>query len=91
MPVRHKGSLGQNVHRFALPTHLPLLALNYATKHGDANPVKGWPASSGGGVFNTYPSPDAVRVDAGDSGTGLPLNVVATQLGKLPDRIWGGG
>ena len=36
-------------------------------------------------AFNVYPSfPEAFRLDAADSGKGLPVNVVAVQVGQQP-------
>jgi hypothetical protein len=51
---------------------------NYASKLGTAS------HSSGGGVFNSYPVPGQVTTVAGESGSGLPFQVVATQVGQTP-------
>jgi hypothetical protein len=40
--------------------------------------------SGGVGVFNSYPSKDAVGADAASSGNGLPFKVVAVQVGQTP-------
>ncbi len=37
-----------------------------------------------GGVFNHYPSPKAIPTDATESGDGLPVNIVAVQVGQTP-------
>jgi hypothetical protein len=59
-------------------------SFNYSAKLGDANIAKARPASTGGGVFNNYPSPGAVGTDVGPIGSGLPFNVVAVQVNKQP-------
>jgi len=57
-------------------------SFNYATILGTATTTSA--ASSGGGAFNVYPSPHATAADSTSSGTGLPVNVVAVQVGQQP-------
>jgi len=55
-----------------------MFSFNYPSKLGTAT------KSNGGGVFNTYPSPGALPADSLTSGAGLPVNVVAVQVGQQP-------
>jgi hypothetical protein len=60
---------------------------NYAGKLGDAHIPQGWPSSSGGGIFNTYPltNGEAFGADlAGTPAAGLPFQIVAVQVGQTP-------
>lgn len=60
-------------------------SFGYAGKLG--NPSNGHPGSNGGtgGVWNSYPVTDAYNTDKTTTpGAGLPVNVVATQVGQQP-------
>ena len=58
-------------------------AFNYASKLGSATASHS--ASSGGGVFNTYPAADGQKtIEPGVTGSGLPFRVVAVQVRQQP-------
>ncbi|MGX7678515.1 hypothetical protein ACSMXN_06430 [Jatrophihabitans sp. DSM 45814] len=75
----------------ALPTQL-LVASNVAPgDSGQASFTFGYASKlstqspAGGGVWNTYPVSGQVTTDAADgSGSGLPIAIVATQIGQTP-------
>jgi hypothetical protein len=60
-------------------TDTATFSFGYASKLGTAS------HSSGGGVFNTYPVAGQFTTNGSDgSGTGLPIAIVATQVGQTP-------
>ena len=78
--------LRQNMPRGASGTML--FTFQYASKIGDPSSSHG--RLNGGGVWNTYPVPLRSWETAppvATSGTGLPYQIVATQVGIAPDAV----
>jgi hypothetical protein len=70
-----------------LPAQLKVASNVGPTASGSVSFTFSYPALMTGGqdgVFNHYPSPGAIGTDVGAPGNGLPVNVVATQVGQQP-------